>query len=268
MTVGGDLRTVRTADAWGFAVPEATPWLEETLGAGRTLHDWAASRKGTRALRGRGEVYSVPAPAQGPDRRARWVVRHYYRGGAVARYLHDRYFAVGRPRPLREAEAARGARDRGVSTPAVVAGAVYPAGLFYRADVVTEEIPLASDLAEVLFGNNPLVLDPAKALLAVGRFVRGLEHAGILHPDLNAKNLVLRARGGETEGQNGEDEGLPTVHLVDLDRCCARDMGVPVPVFAMRRRLERSLRKFEHLRRHHLPRSQWTALRRGFGEIA
>ncbi|MGD8320345.1 MAG: lipopolysaccharide kinase InaA family protein [Gemmatimonadota bacterium] len=266
MTVAGDLKTVRTPEAWGFAVPQATPWLDATLTAGRTLHGWAAAQEGVRALQGRGKVYSVPAPVHGPDGRERWVVRHYLRGGAVARYLHDRYLAVGRPRPLVEAQAVTGARERGVSTPAVVAGAVYPAGLFYRADLVTEEIPGASDLAQILFGDNPLALDPEGALVATGRFVRSLERAGILHPDLNAKNLVLRPSDAPA-GEGGEArERLPAVHLVDLDRCCARDQGVPVPVFAMRRRLERSLRKFENRRRRHLSPTLWSALRRGFGE--
>jgi 3-deoxy-D-manno-octulosonic acid kinase len=180
-------------------------------------------------------------------------VRHYFRGGALARWLGDRYLAVGRPRPLLEAEASNTARSREIPTPAVVAGAVYRSGSFYRADVVTEHIPESSDLADVLFGQNRLAMPAEDALTAAGRLVRILERAGVLHPDLNAKNIVLHSA----------PEG-PCAHLVDLDRCCARQAGVPAPAFPMRRRLERSLRKFEGRAGRYLPHGAWSALHKGF----
>ncbi len=130
-----------------------------------------------------------------------------------------------------------------------------PAGAFYRADFVSEEIPDASDLADVLFGSPPREVEREAALTATGRLVRKLEQAGLLHPDLNAKNIVLDA---------GEDG--PQAHLVDLDRCRARAAGVPAPAFPMRRRLERSLRKFQMRTGRGLAPSEWAALRRGFGE--
>lgn len=249
--------TLRSGRAWGFVVHGGLAWLEGTLRDGGTLHGWAAHQEGRRELAGRGRVYSVPAPMRGPDDRERWVVRHYFRGGAVARVLGDRYLAIGSPRPLVEARAATAARARGVPTPAAVAGAVYPAGAFYRADLVTEEIPDAADLAHVLFVSDvePIAVDREAALTAAGHLVRTLEQVGVLHPDLNAKNIVLRP-----------DEEGPRAHLVDLDRCCARTIGVPAPAFPMRRRLERSLRKFQMRTGRGLGASEWAALRHGFGE--
>jgi hypothetical protein len=85
--------------------------------------------------------------------------------------------------------------------------------------------------------------------------VRGLERAGILHPDLNAKNIVLAS-----------GDGCFTAHLVDLDRCCARPRGVPAPAFPMRRRLKRSLRKFEARTGRSLPLSAWKALDSAYRE--
>jgi 3-deoxy-D-manno-octulosonic acid kinase len=204
-------------------------------------------------MAGRGAVYSVPAPARGPDARDRWAVRHYYRGGAVARWLDDRYLAVGAPRPWLEALASATARARQVPTPAVVAGAIYRRGMFYRADLATEVIPGSADLAEVLFGANRLSLPLEGALTAAGRLVRALERRGVFHPDLNAKNIVLEG------GADG-----PAAHLVDLDRCCARQEGVPAPAFPMRRRLERSLRKFEGSTGRWIPHGAWTALHKGY----
>jgi 3-deoxy-D-manno-octulosonic acid kinase len=234
-------------------VSAGVDWLEGTLTAGGTVHAWAATHPQLRELAGRGRVYSVPAPARGPDDRDRWVVRHYLRGGAVARFLTDRYVAVGRPRPMVEACASVEARARGIPTPAAVAGAVYFAGPFYRADLVTEEIPDAADLARVLFGPQPTPIEDEAALAASGRLVRSLERAGLLHPDLNAKNIVLRG-----------ERASPRAHLVDLDRCCARTLGIPAPAFPMRRRLERSLRKFEVRTGRKLSAEAWVALRSGY----
>lgn len=253
MTLPEGYGSVRTPHAWGFAVSAGVDWLEGTLTAGGTVHAWAATHPQLRELAGRGRVYSVPAPARGPDDRDRWVVRHYLRGGAVARFLTDRYVAVGRPRPMVEACASVEARARGIPTPAAVAGAVYFAGPFYRADLVTEEVPDAADLARVLFGPQPTPIEDEAALAASGRLVRSLERAGLLHPDLNAKNIVLRG-----------ERASPRAHLVDLDRCCARTLGIPAPAFPMRRRLERSLRKFEVRTGRKLSAEAWVALRSGY----
>lgn len=243
---------VEVEGAYGFCTPAAVPWLRETLEADR-IHEWASAQPSLRELQGRGRVFSVPAPVLGPDRRKRWVVRHYLRGGAVASWLGDRYLHLGRPRPLLETLASAVARSRNVPTPAVIAGVVYPAGIFYRADLVTEEIPDATDLAEVLFGANPAAVSPENALRLTGRLVRSLERAGVLHRDLNAKNIVLEASGAELRA-----------HLVDLDHCAARDSGVPAPAFPMRRRLERSLRKFGRNVGPPLSSAKWAALRAGY----
>jgi hypothetical protein len=104
---------------------EASSWAEERLRSDATLLDWAAQEPARSEMRGRGNVYVVPAPAQGPDGRDRWVVRHYHRGGAMAAHMEDRYLRLGRLRPWRELAAVAEARARGVPTPAVVCGAAY-----------------------------------------------------------------------------------------------------------------------------------------------
>ena len=252
VTPPGGFDPVTRGETWAFAVPAALPWLDDVLNSRRTLHAWAGEHPDRTTLQGRGDVYSVPAPAPGPDASPRWVVRHYYRGGLLARHLRDRYLAVGDPRPVLEARAATEARKRGIPTPSVVAGAVYQGGMFYRADLVTEEIPHAADLAHVLFADDALV-DPETALTAAGALVRRLEVAGVFHPDLNAKNILLQPL-----------EGGARAHLVDLDRCCPRVAGVPAPAYPMRRRLERSLRKTEARAGRFLPDGAWSALHRGF----
>lgn len=243
-------------DAWGFASDGAAEWLSEQLGSGRTLHAWAGAHPGRVGLAGRGRTWAVPTPAPGPTGAGRWVVRHYHRGGAVARWLHDRYVAVGEARPLAELRTSLEVSRRGIATPTVVAGAVYPAGVFYRADLVTEEIPGGVDLAGVLFGETPgpAGRGPAErldALAAAGTLVRSLAEAGVRHPDLNAGNVVLQA--GAT--------GL-RAWVVDLDGC-ALGTASPAAAGSMRRRLERSLRKLGARTARPLETEAWETLRAG-----
>ncbi len=249
---------------------EVVDWARPLVEAGRPLHAWARDAEGARPLSGRGTVWDVPAPVRGPDRRDRWAVRHYWRGGAVAPLLGDRYLKVGEPRPVLELAAAEHVRSRGISTPAVIAGAVYPAGPFqYRADLVTEMIPDAVDLGLLLFGAAALkdgapedaraeAPQPADddlahaALEAAGGLVREMERAGIYHPDMNARNILLTREGGEVRA-----------HLLDLDRCQCRERGVPVPVGPMRERLRRSLTKLGARAGRELDEGRREALARG-----
>ncbi len=246
---------VEAGVSWGFAVEDARTWLRETL-ASDPPHVWAARHPDRRKLQGRGPASSVPAPARGPSGADRWVVRHYTRGGAMAGWLGDRYLAMGVPRPLLELHAALAARRRGIPTPCVVAGTVHPASLFYRADLVTEEIPGGVDLADVLFGEARTVESDAAAR-AAGALAHALEAAGVLHRDLNAKNVVVHLRGG-----------VVRAHVVDLDGCRVGAPGVWSRGHPMRRRLERSLRKHESRSGRSLDAGIWAALREGFASGA
>ena len=249
--------------ARAFVWHKAHEWASRTLEEYGSLYSWAAGGADAVALSGRGTVWSVPAAGAGPDGRTRWVVRRYLRGGAMATILRDTYFRAGPTRPLRELHASAAARALGLPVPAVVAGAVYPAGpLHYRADLVTEQIPDTRDLAEVLFGHAAPenVARPAPeraaALRASGRLAAHAGAAGVRHPDLNAKNVVLRPAAS-----GGSD---PDAWMVDMDRCRVRITPRPrADTDSMLARLERSLRKFERAGGRHLAAEEWTALRQG-----
>ncbi len=236
-----------------------------------SLHAWAAARPGAKPLAGRGVAWAVDAPDGAdtpgyPPRAARWGVRHYRRGGGV-RWLGDRYLRLGLARPLRELRTSVAARARGVRTPEVLALAVYPAVGFYRADLVTAEIAGAMDLAEALWAEHPAAGDPdarLAALLAAGALLRQLAEAGVRHPDLNAKNILLAPpAAGDVPARGGD----PVVAwALDLDGCVL----APPPLSRRRlreayARLERSLRKWERRTRRPLSAREWQELQATMG---
>jgi 3-deoxy-D-manno-octulosonic acid kinase len=231
-----------------FAWSGAVDWLQATLERDGTLAAWTAGQGSVAIDGGRGGTRSRTAPLAGPDGRSRWVCRHYRRGGWMAPVMRgDLYLRAGSLRPFRELDASTEARARGVRTPAVIAGAVYGAGPFYRADLITELVPDARTLAD------RLTSEPAErpaSLRAAGRAVRALEQARVLHADLSAGNLLLAADG--------------TTWVIDLDRCRVLPERGPAPVGRMRRRLERSLTKLSELAALPLSETDWATLRANY----
>lgn len=253
MTLPAGYRPLSAGEASGFALEADAAWAEAALRDAGTLREWAGSGSGGSpdpGPTGRGVVHVVARP----DAEGRIAVRPYRRGGWMAPLLDDRYLAAGTPRPLLELQASVAVRARGIPTPPVLAGAIYPAGVFYRADLVTLLIP-GADLAAVLWGPDPCWPAP-RALEAAGQLVRTLEAAGVDHPDLNAKNILV----------NPEEDG-GTLYLLDLDRCRVGEPGRVRPT-SMRPRLRRSLRKLGQMHGRPLGRAEWSALAHGLGEDA
>jgi 3-deoxy-D-manno-octulosonic acid kinase len=170
--------------------------------------------------------------------------------------LKDRFLASKVTRPIRELWATVEARARGVPAPAVVAGAVYASGPFYRADLVTELVPDARTLEALIFGSGGSD-DAAGVLTQAGRLVRTLERALVLHIDLNAANVLL-VRGEEASG----------ARVVDLDGCIVFPRDERPFGEVMRKRLERSLRKLAKRYGRDLAQHEWDALRAGYEEEA
>ncbi|MDH5589163.1 MAG: hypothetical protein OEZ65_07010 [Gemmatimonadota bacterium] len=240
--------TLRGPYGSAIALPEAAGRVHELLEAHPMLRDWARAGARRALPSGRGDSYLVSNPIPPGDGPA-WVVRPMRRGGAVAHVLGDRYARRGVPRPFLEARASAEARRRGIATPRVVAAAVYPSLLFYRCDVVTEFVEGGIELAAILPGSGDARgVSAPDALRAAGRLVTRLAEAGIEHADLNARNLLLV--------RDGDD--LETV-VLDLDGCRIAPPSSARSGSAMRRRLERSLRKLEARSGTRLPPSAWKA---------
>lgn len=247
---------LRTGEATVWVHPSAKHRVVELLKGGRTLYEGAKAASldhSGEPLHGRGPVHLVSGVEQGE----RWAIRHFFRGGILAPILGDRYLRNWTPpRPFAEAVASERSRKRGIPTPQVVAAASYGHGFTYRADLATRYIPESTTLARLLVQegtDSPPSLD---ALELAGSLVRRLAATGVLHPDLNVKNILLSPVLEPRE-----------VHLLDLDRVRISE-GYPVSGTPMFRRLTRSLRKWERQSTRPLSRSAWSALNRGWkGEV-
>jgi 3-deoxy-D-manno-octulosonic acid kinase len=195
-----------------------------------SLHAFAAAHGTALAGRGRGVAHRVTAAD------ASWVVRHYRRGGSIARVLGDRYLRVGTPRPLTELRASHAARVKGVRTPAVEALFFRSDGVFYRADLATRYVPDARDLASCVFECAESGDDGAlhAAWRAAGALLGTTFAAGVVHPDLNLGNVLLQADGTAVRA-----------HLIDLDRVRVVDRLTEAQRGRMLSRFHRSRRKLE-----------------------
>jgi len=180
---------------------------------------WRALGRADASGGGRGGVLRLDAPF------GRAVLRHYRRGGLVARLLRDRYLWTGadRSRGFAEFRLLAELAARGLPVPAPIAARYVRDGAFYRADLITREIPQSATLAQLLASGR---LDAATAA-RVGATIAAFHNAGAYHADLNAHNVLLDAS---------------TVWLIDFDRGALR-----TPARAWQQanlaRLERSLRK-------------------------
>jgi len=202
------------------------PFVRNAIETAGSLEAFARSRASA-TLAGRGEVHVTDSPA-GP-----LLVRHYRRGGAVASALGDRYVRIGRIRPFHELRISEAARLRGVPTPAVAAGVIYPDGVFYRGDLATEYMSDTMTLADVTFGPDRRGdSERFAAWRAAGRLVRRTVDAGLVHADLNLRNVLIGGRAAE-----------PVAYLLDLDRCRITDSVAAVEKDRMVARLRRSARK-------------------------
>jgi 3-deoxy-D-manno-octulosonic acid kinase len=176
-------------DAWSLgaggaaARRDVADAVRAALASHGSLYAWAAAQPGRTAFTGRGEAYGVMLGG------AAAVVRHARRGGLLGPLLGDRY--LGGPRLFRELRWSIRLADAGIPTPVLLAGAWHRAGLVHRADVATARIE-GSDLATLFFGGTPpSAHERAGVLRAVGRTVRRLHAAGVVHPDLQIRNVLV-----------------------------------------------------------------------------
>jgi len=162
------------------------------------------------------------------------------------RAFGDRFLRGGRPRSFIEVENSAKMVELGFTTPRIVAAAVYPTGVLYRADLVTEFVPNARTLADVLFGNDESGAETDRderreALFCARHLIARLSKAGVRHRDLNARNVLIAREAQQVHAI-----------LLDLDGCRVEGRSNPADAGRLGRRLARSIRKLDrtHERSH------------------
>ena len=193
------------------------------------------------SARGRGSVWFLSA--RGGE--GRWVLRHYRRGGFVARVIRDSYLWRGATatRAFRELKLLADLERLGLPAVRPVAARSVRCGFAYRADLLTVAVPDARTLAQLLAVGVPLEL-----WTRIGATVREFHEAGIWHADLNAHNVLVDAR--------------ESVSLVDFDRGERRAPGAWRE--ANLARLRRSLEKLAPRAPSQFGAREWHALRAGY----
>ncbi len=192
------------------------------------------------SARGRGSVWFVATPGGGT-----WVLRHFRRGGLVARVLSDSYLWRGEhaTRAFAELELLAALEVLGLPAVRPVAARYLRAGLGYRADLLTVAVAGARPLAALLAQGLEAAL-----WARIGATIRAFHDAGVCHADLNAHNVLI--------------DGASAVWLVDFDRGSRRAPGAWRA--ANLARLRRSLDKLTAGAPASFGAGQWAALLAGY----
>jgi len=171
---------------------------------------------------GRGSAYFIDAPF------GRVVLREYLRGGYPGRIIRARYLFTGwaNSRPIAEYHLLEKLHRAGLPVPAPVAALVRRHGLGYAGSLMMMRIDNTTTLADRLISGCA-----ERALWqAAGRCIRQFHDQGVVHADLNARNILV------------DDAG--EIHLIDFDRARIQ----PGHRAAFERNIARLRRSLEKLR--------------------
>jgi len=151
---------------------------------------------------GRGTTYFVKSGDSS------FVLRHYRRGGFMARLSKDSYLWNGESetRSFAEWYLTYHLHRAGLPVPTPIAARYRRQGMFYTADIITQRIEHSESLAARV-AKGPLSL---MQWIAIGRCIRRFHDAGVHHADLNAHNVLLTPE---------------QVYLIDFDRGTLRKRG-------------------------------------------
>ncbi|MGH8481213.1 MAG: 3-deoxy-D-manno-octulosonic acid kinase [Nevskiaceae bacterium] len=204
---------------------------------------WQAAGRVEGRAEGRGSVVFV----RGGLHDEVLALRHYRRGGQLGRIVEDSYLWLGlrHTRPWREFSLTRELYVKGLPVPRPMAAHVERRGLLYRADLLTVRIAGAEPLADVLMAQAL----PASHWDVLGRTLKRFHAAGVLHGDINARNVLRDARG--------------LFHVIDFDKALLLPSG---PWQAQNlARFRRSLDKFKAAHpAFHFTEADWQSLLAGY----
>lgn len=131
------------------------------------------------------------------------VLRQYLRGGLWGKLMHDKFFFIAHDahRAFDEFALLRRLKDQGLPVPEPVAAKEEKIGLFLRNYIIIRQIKNCADLSYVI-KNRHL---SSNEFIKIGRTLKRFFAAGVLHTDLNIRNILLSDKGD--------------VYVIDFDKC-------------------------------------------------
>jgi 3-deoxy-D-manno-octulosonic acid kinase len=130
------------------------------------------------------------------------VLRHYWRGGMIGKIISDQYLYTGfkNTRVYKEYLLLTELERRGLNGPKPLAANIAKHGLYYRGDLISQAIPNAESLLEIL-KTRTLTGDE---ITTIGQTIADFHKQGVFHGDLNINNIMLDNSG--------------KAYLIDFDR--------------------------------------------------
>lgn len=135
---------------------------------------------------GRGAAWFIDAGSDG------WVLRHYLRGGLVAKLSRDAFFwqGSGQVRSIAELRLLQRLLSLGLPVPRPVAAFYRRHGLHYRAAILLQRLAGVETLAHLIARKGD-----AAPWQETGRLIARFHRVGLNHADLNACNLLFDDEG-------------------------------------------------------------------------
>lgn len=187
--------------------------------------------------RGRGKVHFFEHQGR------KLVLRQYRRGGLVAELIKRSYLWMGLEncRPFSELKLLVELQRKPVKACKPYAARIIRSGLFYQAQLITEQVADALTLGELLQSSQA----SNQVLQATGEVIRAMHDENIHHADLNANNILI---------SNGE------AVLIDFDRGSVRPSVLLDWRGANIERLRRSINKLQQSYGFEFSNDQWQIL--------
>ena len=177
----------------GIDASEHLTPFRDARGYGAVLFDRSQIRQPDPAWFDPGHWGEAARPVAGSGRGGAWFLdfgegdaflRHYLRGGLVARFSKDRHLwrSIAHVRSFAEFRLLRQLRARKLPVPMPYAAWYRREGMHYRAAILMQRLQDVRSLAD-LAGNEEVPWE------AVGQLIARFHRAGVDHADLNAHNL-------------------------------------------------------------------------------
>ena len=195
---------------------------------------WKMDKEAQPQSMGRGTVYFVKIQSQP------CVLRHYNRGGLVAKLILDKYLWMGEhnTRSFKEWRLLNDMVKKRLPVPAPVAARYVRNGIYYKADIITREIPDIESLSDKLLGNSMT----EQLWENIGECIAKFHNHGVFHMDLNVENIQI--------DQNNQ------VLLLDFDKGKVSESSRRLSDLNLIR-LRRSIAKVTQLKQLAFPSSGW-----------